>query len=76
MLKPNDKVLVTQLDGKEFHGTVLLTETLTAGVKVRVQCGDFVLNVDEKLVSRDDWPLQDFLYSRLPPRNPKYLFVA
>jgi hypothetical protein len=31
-----------------------LTETLTSGVKVRVKSGDFVLNVDEKQVAKDD----------------------
>jgi hypothetical protein len=54
--KPGDKVVVFQYDGKEFHGVVILTETTGAGNKVRVQSGDFVLNVDEKLVSKDDQP--------------------
>jgi hypothetical protein len=52
--KPGDKVLVFKLDGKELHGVVILTETTGAGNVVRVQSGDFVLNVDEKLVSKDD----------------------
>jgi hypothetical protein len=40
-------------DGKERRGTVILTATTTTGNKVRISCGDIVLNVDEKLVSRD-----------------------
>jgi hypothetical protein len=52
--KPGEKVIVFQHDGKELHGTVILTETLTSGVKVRVKSGDFVLNVDEKQVAKDD----------------------
>jgi hypothetical protein len=54
--KPGDKVVVFQYDGKELHGTVILTETTTTGNKVRISCGDIVLNVDEKLVSKDDQP--------------------
>jgi hypothetical protein len=52
--EPGDKVVVFQHDGKELHGTVILTETLTTGVKVRVRAGDFILNVDEKQVATDD----------------------
>jgi hypothetical protein len=52
--KPGDKVVVYQHDGKERRGTVTLTETTTSGNKVRIQSGDLVLNVDEKLVSKDD----------------------
>jgi hypothetical protein len=52
--KPGDKVVVFQYDGKEFHGVVVLTEVHTSGTKVRVRCGDVVLNVDEKLVTKDD----------------------
>jgi hypothetical protein len=54
MFKPGDKVVVFQYDGKEFRGIVILTETLTSGVKVRVRSGDFILNVDEKQVSPDE----------------------
>ena len=54
MFKAGDKVIVFQLDGKEIHGVVILTEILTSGVKVRVKSGDFILNVDEKQVSKDD----------------------
>jgi hypothetical protein len=49
-----DKVVVYQYDGKEFRGVVILTETLTSGVKVRVRSGDYVLNVDEKQVANVD----------------------
>jgi hypothetical protein len=52
--KPGDKVVVFQHDGKELHGTVILTETLTSGVKVRVRSGDFILNVDEKQVTKEE----------------------
>jgi hypothetical protein len=52
--KPGDKVVVFQYDGKEFHGVVVLTEVHTSGTKVRVRCGDVVLNVDEKLVTKDE----------------------
>jgi hypothetical protein len=52
--KPGEKVVVFQYDGKELHGVVILTETLTTGVKVRVKSGDFILNVDEKQVAKDD----------------------
>jgi hypothetical protein len=54
MSKPNDKVIVKQYDGKQFRGIVILTETFTTGVKVRVRSGDFILNVDEKQVAKDD----------------------
>ena len=54
VFKPGDKVLVTQYDGKTFHGVVVLTETFTKGNKVRVRSGPFVLNVDEKQVAKDD----------------------
>jgi hypothetical protein len=54
MFKPGDKVVVFQYDGKEFRGVVVLTEVLTSGVKVRVRSGDFILNVDEKQVAKDD----------------------
>ncbi len=52
--KPGEKVVVFQHDGKERRGIVILTETFTSGNKVRIQSGDLVLNVDEKLVSKDD----------------------
>jgi hypothetical protein len=32
----------------------VLTEVLTSGNKVRVRSGDFILNVDEKQVSKDE----------------------
>jgi hypothetical protein len=51
---PGDKVVVFQYDGKEFRGVVVLTEVHTSGNKVRVRSGDFILNVDEKQVQRDD----------------------
>jgi hypothetical protein len=35
-------------DGQEFKGTVVLTEVHTSGNKVRVESGDFILNVDAK----------------------------
>jgi hypothetical protein len=54
MFKPGDKVVVFQHDGKEFRGVVVLTEVLTSGNKVRVKSGDFILNVDEKQVSKDE----------------------
>jgi hypothetical protein len=54
MFKEGDKVVVFQHNGKELHGTVILTQTLTTGVKVRVRSGDFILNVDEKQVAKDD----------------------
>jgi hypothetical protein len=54
MFKPGDKVVVFRLDGTEIYGVVILTETLTSGVKVRVRSGDFILNVDEKQVAKDD----------------------
>jgi hypothetical protein len=54
VFKPGDKVVVFQYDGKEFHGVVVLTETLTTGNKVRIRSGDVVLNVDEKQVAKDD----------------------
>jgi hypothetical protein len=54
MFKPGDKVVVFQYDGKEFRGVVVLTEVHTSGNKVRVRSGDFILNVDEKQVSKDD----------------------
>jgi hypothetical protein len=54
MFKPGDKVVVCQYDGKEFKGTVVLTEVHTSGNKVRVLSGDFILNVDEKQVAKDD----------------------
>jgi hypothetical protein len=41
MFKPGDKVVVFQPDGEELRGVVILTETLTSGVKVRVRSGDF-----------------------------------
>jgi hypothetical protein len=55
VFKSGDKVIVFQHDGKELHGSVILTETLTTGVKVRVKSGDFILNVDEKQVAKDDY---------------------
>jgi hypothetical protein len=33
---------------------VVLTEVHTSGNKVRVRAGDFILNVDEKQVAKDD----------------------
>jgi hypothetical protein len=54
MFKPGDKVVVFQPDGEELRGVVILTETLASGVKVRVKSGDFILNVDEKLVALDE----------------------
>jgi hypothetical protein len=54
MFKPGDKVVVFKLDGTEVHGVVVLTEAHTSGNKVRVRSGDFILNVDEKQISRDD----------------------
>lgn len=54
MFNPGDKVVVYQYDGKEFRGMVMLTETHTTGVKVRVKAGDFILNVDEKQVAKDN----------------------
>jgi hypothetical protein len=33
---------------------VVLTEVLTSGNKVRLRSGDFILNVDEKQVAKDD----------------------
>ena len=52
--KPGDKVVVFKLDGTEVHGVVVLTEAHTSGNKVRVRSRDFILNVDEKQVTRDD----------------------
>jgi hypothetical protein len=54
MFTPGDKVVVFQYDGKEFRGVVVLTETHTSGNKVRVRSGDFILNVDEKQVAKDE----------------------
>jgi hypothetical protein len=54
VFKPGDKVVVYQYDGKEFKGTVVLTEVLTSGNKVRVRSGDFIMNVDEKQVAKDE----------------------
>jgi hypothetical protein len=54
MLKRGDKVVVFQYDGKEFRGVVVLTEAHTSGNKVRVRSGDYVLNVDEKQVAKDE----------------------
>jgi len=54
VFKPGEKVIVTQYDGKTFHGVVVVTEVFAAGNKVRVRSGPFVLNVDEKLVAKDD----------------------
>jgi len=51
--QPGDKVVVFQYDGKEFHGVVILTTVTTSGNKVRIQSGGLILNVDEKLVSKD-----------------------
>jgi hypothetical protein len=52
-LSPGDKVVVFQPDGEELRGVVILTETLTSGVRVRVRSGDFILNVDEKQVAKE-----------------------
>jgi hypothetical protein len=54
VFKPGDKVVVFQYDGKEFRGVVVLTEVHTSGNKVRVKAGDFILNVDEKQVAKDN----------------------
>jgi hypothetical protein len=54
VFKLGDKVVVFQHDGKEIHGVVVLTEAHTSGNKVRVRSGDFILNVDEKQVAKDD----------------------
>jgi hypothetical protein len=54
MFKHGDKVVVYQYDGKEFRGVAVLPETFTSGNKVRVRSGDFILNVDEKQVAKDD----------------------
>jgi hypothetical protein len=54
IFKPRDKVIVKHLNGKEFKGIVVLTEAHVSGNKVRVRCGDFILNLDEKQVSRDE----------------------
>jgi hypothetical protein len=54
MFKPGDKVVVRQLDGKVFRGVVILTETFTTGIKVRVRSDNFVLNVPEDQVSEEE----------------------
>lgn len=54
MFKPADKVVVFKLDGRKIYGVVVLTEAHTSGNKVRVKSGDFILNVDEKQVAKDD----------------------
>jgi hypothetical protein len=54
MFKPGDRVVVFKLDGTEVHGIVVLTEAHTSGNKVRVRSGDYVLNVNEKQVAKDD----------------------
>ena len=54
VFKPGDKVVVFKLDGTEIHGVVVLTEAYTSGNKVRVRSCDFILNVDEKQVAKDD----------------------
>jgi len=46
--------VVFKLDGTEVPRVVILTETFNTGVKVRIKSGDFILNVDEKLVALDD----------------------
>jgi hypothetical protein len=43
-----------QYGGKEFRGVVVVREAQTSGNKVRVRSGDYVLNVDEKQVAKDD----------------------
>jgi hypothetical protein len=48
--KPGDKVIVRQYDGKTVHGTVVLVDQITS--KVRVQAGEFVLNVSEEQVAK------------------------
>jgi hypothetical protein len=35
-------------------GVVVLTEAHASGNKVRVRSGDFILNADQKQVSKDD----------------------
>ena len=52
--KQGDKVVVFKLDGTEVRGVVILKETFTTGVKVRIRADDFVVNVDEKLVAKDE----------------------
>jgi hypothetical protein len=54
VFKPGDKVIVFQYDGKEFRSVPVLREAQTSGNKVRVRSGDYVLNVDEKQVAKDD----------------------
>jgi hypothetical protein len=39
---------------RPFRGVVVLTEVHTSGNKVRVRSGDYVLNVDEKQVTKDE----------------------
>jgi hypothetical protein len=53
MCKPVDKVVVYQYGGKEFRGVVVLTEAHT-GNKARARSGDFILNVEEKQVTKGD----------------------
>ena len=40
------------MTAKEFHGVAVLMEVHTSGTRVRVRCGDIMLNVDEKLVTK------------------------
>jgi hypothetical protein len=54
MCKPGDKVVVYQYGEKEFCGVVVLTEGHMSGNKVRVRSDDFILDVDEKQVAKDD----------------------
>jgi hypothetical protein len=65
MFKPGDKVVVFQPDGEELRGVVILTETLTSGVKVRVRSGHFISNVDEKQVAKG----MTSVYQRIPYEN-------
>lgn len=50
--KLGDKVIVRQYDGKTVHGEVVLVDKGTS--KIRVRSGDFVLNVNEEQVTKDD----------------------
>jgi hypothetical protein len=50
--KPGDKVIVRQCDGKTIRSEVVLIDKGTS--KIRVRSGDFVLNLDEKQVAKDD----------------------
>jgi ribosomal protein L24 len=51
VLKPGDKIIVRQYDGKTVHGEVILVDKNTQ--KVRVQTGEFVLNVSEEQITKE-----------------------